>query len=599
MLALSCDITIPNEILKTLHKTDAEEYLIVNKLPSKSGLIGGGGGYSVEYSGLINYLKTVLLSRVKEFERLTTRKHDMRESIEKNHELWLCYRYYDRLEWAHQNSHVLYLQNLLKSQDYQLELRERTHSPRKTTDPKGRVLFEPTPIEGFLARLTDIFGDARSFIKKYYRILYFYSCDNILFYSKFYRGMPPSPNNFLINEIDLQLCDGIEQGTGLHKLANQIPQVYEHSPFPLNSEGYIKWLNESEFMINDQHAYIEMLRRTQQIVKSEGLINMCKIKQIRKVPFEDISFADRRLQQLFWYLQESDIEDESITDSVLEVEMIHGARIRLQAPNRNIRDEWINRLYELKTYWSYRKSDDLNKLLQVRQQNKNQLEINDYTDSNISAEAGKVELSNSIAHASIYNMDCMSITKYVLMSGYLYQKPKKHANFTQYFVTLCPGFLMLFRVSRRSKVTGMIKETSCYEHYMTIPLDRCYIYSGETSSLDLLLRHKEFDSQNPGQHSLPRVYPDGWRSVEEEPVRCFSLWVGKRKNLKYKVQNESTSTSVRSTAPKNPGIVSFYRKLGFTGKKIMFLARSRQERELWVTRIMTEIDRTASNEGFS
>ena len=42
---------------------------------------------------------------------------------------------------------------------------------------------------------------------------------------------------------------------------------------------------------------------------------------------------------------------------------------------------------------------------------------------------------------------------------------------------------------------------------------------------------------------------------------------------------------------KNPGMVTMIRKLGITGKSIMFTANSRQERDRWTMCILSEMDR--------
>ncbi|CAK7896059.1 prospore membrane adapter protein Spo71p [[Candida] anglica] len=534
-------------------------------------------GYSVEYTTLLRYLKSKIIT---ELSNIGVIRNDTSPK-----DLWLCFKYYDRIEWIPNNGHMLYLQNILKSKEFQLQLIEKTPNPRTTTLPSGTTLREPVTIEGFLSRLTDIFGDESTLFKQFFKMSYFYSCDNILFYTKFFRGLPPSPNNDLMNPD----CD-------VSNIVDQIPNIYTHSAFPIDENHHLSWLNEKEFDKGDMFASSELERRVHQIIKAEGMIDMCLIKDVRKMDPKRIKVGQKLLLSIVWY-SSALIEDEAIIDSGFEIELIHGSVLRLQAPNREIRDEWVTRLLEMKTYWTSRKQDDVNMLQMVRQQNKHSLNIREYADSNITQEAGFVELQHSIADPRIYNMDCLSINHCVLMSGYLYMKSKKHGDFIQYFVVMCPGFLLLFRISRRSKVNGVLKVTSCFEHYMTIPINECYIYSGESSAPDLLISsQRQFDSQNPGRHQLPRLYADGWRSSEEEPLRCFTLWVGRKRNI---IGNEnlnqnyftSNSSSNGSTLPKNPGVIRMIRKLGLTGRTIVFMARSRQERELWVSRFQTEFDR--------
>lgn len=580
-LDLSIFIEIPLEVVKESYIAQNLDTITVNKVSK---------GYAIEYFGLFKYLREVISTLAKSLVNGTT-SEKIRKSIQEAHNFWLCYKYYDRLEWASFDSHMFYIQNLVKTDQYQVELRDKTTSPRLTRTASGKLIKEPVPVEGFLSRLTDIFGDETSVLRRFYRMLYFYSSDNILFYTKFYRAIPPSPDNAFLYS---------EEGSDMYEIASKIPDVFEQNPFPLDENDHIEWFNEENFEKMDKLALSELERKIHQIVKAEAAIDLCQIREIRKVPFKSVSLLQRKFMNLIWYLNNQSEDDEEIMDSVLEIEMIHGSILKLQAPSRFIRDEWILRLQDLKNYWFIRKNDDLAKMSEVRLKNKNNLMINEYTDSNIVKEVGKVELAHSIADSHVYNMDSLSLNRCVIMSGYLYVKPKVHSDFAQYFVVLCPGFLLLFTFSKRSKRTGVSKETSSYEHYMTIGLNCTYLHSGESTASDLLYTRKEFDSRNPGHHTLPRIYSNGWRSAEEEPIRCFSIWMGKKRNYTGKAKSNYESLgsgnpgNARSTLPKNPGFVRMYQKFGLTGKTILFMARSRQERELWVTNILVETDRYSS-----
>ncbi|CAH2351429.1 hypothetical protein CLIB1423_03S06106 [[Candida] railenensis] len=581
MLDLSIFIEIPLEVVKDSFISKNLDSITVNKLSK---------GYSIEYVGIFKYLREAISSSAKSLINATT-SEKIQKAIREAHNFWLCYKYYDRLEWASFDSHMFYIQNLVKTDQYQVELRDKTISPRSTRSISGKLIKEPVPIEGFLSRLTDIFGDEKSILSKFYRMSYFYSSDNILFYTKFYRAIPPSPDSAFL------FCD---EGTDMYEIASKMPNVFEQNPFPLDENDHIEWFNDENFEKMDKLALSELERRIHQIVKAEAAIDLCQVREIRKVPFKSISLLQKKFMNLIWYSNNQSEDDEEIMDSVLEIEMIHGSVLKLQAPSRLIRDQWISRLQDLKNYWFIRKNDDLAKMSEVRLKNKNNLMINEYTDSNIVKEVGKVELAHSVADSHVYNMDSLSLNRCIIMSGYLYVKPKVHSDFAQYFVVLCPGFLLLFTFSKRSKRTGVSKETSSYEHYMTIGLNSTYLHSGESTAGDLLYTRKEFDSRHPGHHTLPRIYSNGWKSAEEEPIRCFSIWMGKKRNYTGKAKSnyeglESGNLgNARNTLPKNPGFVRMYQKFGLTGKTILFMARSRQERELWVTNILIETDRYKS-----
>lgn len=579
-LGLLVTIKVPRAVLRDMYAQRGENTVVVNQLPR---------GYAVEHTGLVRHLKHALLSRVADFRKVTPDRERVADWITNPQGLWLCYKFYDRLEWAPGNNYLLYIQNLLRANDYMLELRTKQPSPRHTENG----LEEPTSVEGFLLRLTAACGHERHLLRTAYRMLYFYSCLHVLFYTKFYRGIPPSPANALITSED-----------GAYDAIRALPEVYLHSPFELDLEGHIEWLNEAQFDEMDRAAMVDLERRSYQIVKSEGCIDLCRVKQVRPAPYNLVKVIHKRLVNFLWYLgSTASLNDEEVMDSALEVEMLIGGVVRLQAPSRSVRDEWVTRLQKLAQYWSARQRDDNDMMMATRHANKQALQIDNYTDSNIAAEAGNVELMHAVAEPRLYNTDCLSLGRCVLMSGYLYLKPKMHANFVQYFVVLCPGFLLLYDMFKRSAASGVTKQSSYYRHFLTIPINDSYVYSGETTSLDLLFRHGKLDSLNPGRHPLPRVYQDGWRLLDEEPTRCFSLWLARKSTIYGRdkaaldyIALRLTDTPARNTLPRNPGYMKLLRKFGLTGRKVLFMARLRQERELWVTRILTEIDRFSSDQ---
>jgi len=121
--------------------------------------------------------------------------------------------------------------------------------------------------------------------------------------------------------------------------------------------------------------------------------------------------------------------------------------------------------------------------------------------------------------------------------------------------------------------------------YATLDLRDCYIYSGLLAELDILYSDQTFDSNHPGHHALPRVYPsqDSWTSQDEETAICFSIWHPLRKSL------------FRASEAKDDGRTSNMLRrvsaLGVTGRTVVFKARSRTERDRWVLSIEAEIDR--------
>lgn len=538
-------------------------------------------GYKTEHCKLIESIEKRIMHSLHKYRHLA----NVNSWLQANHETWFCFKEYDRIEWITDNSELLYVQNQLLFDRFQLELRERSLSPCITHNEKT-MKEEPIPFEGFLARLTNSVDSDVKMFKSYYKLAYFYTCDNLLFFTKFFRAVPPSPDNILM-----------ESDYDNEKIA-RLPQIYLRDPFPLDKDEHIIWLEDREnFEANDTNAMKELERRASHVIKSSGMIDLCQVADVNPIPLKEIKKVHQFFLGVIWY-EKGDISDEGILDSCFEIKMKNGGVMKLQAPNRFIRDSWICKLIELKNYWTLKKLDELNRIFLTREKNVARFKTNEYSDSNFLQQYNPSWNKEAFADPCLSNYDNIALSKCVLLSGYLYQKHKIHSNFHQYYVVLCPGYLVLFVLCRRSKLNGTWKNNSIFRHYLTIPISDCYLYSGNTTALDLLENQSDINSLKPGQYSLSRIYKDGWSSSEEEPLRCFTLWFGKKRNI---LRNEKGNQgykffegkSKKDSMPHNPNFMRMTAKFGITGKSTVFMARSRQERELWVQSIYTEMNRFA------
>lgn len=164
------------------------------------------------------------------------------------------------------------------------------------------------------------------------------------------------------------------------------------------------------------------------------------------------------------------------------------------------------------------------------------------------------------------------------MSGLLYRKPRRHSTFRRFNVVLSNGELLIFYDTSRGR-TGKQVPTVYNEKHLTISLRDSYVYSGLLTASDLLYQNRTFDSNMPGRHSLPRIYPDGYTSQDEDSMTCFVVWHGTRRSL-FTSKDEDGNKVRRRVSP-----------LGSSGTAIVFKARSRLERDTWVTGISMEIER--------
>lgn len=522
-------------------------------------------GYDVQKNPVFDYLRDKIRSSLAQDKELASQFERWQTQ---NPNPLFCHKYYDRLEWASNNGGLLAMQHQLLGKWYKLEYRQAAHLSNNITTKSGEKLVQPPSLEGFLSRLSSPAGHEFSLYRTFYKTLYFYSHRGLLFYTKYYRGTPPStrdPRTYYRKDVPVGLV---------------------FNPYELDEKDHIPWLRDN-YAEHNAIAEEEFERKALQVIKAEGVIDLCRAQSIEPIDISDVRHGHRLLLASLWYSNTSLATSEEIVDSSFVIEMVDGERLKLQAPNREARDEWVERLKEIRNFWVLKQEEILKRIKTTSEMNQTTRKINEYIDSNATEEMEPVELQHSFADPEIHNIEPLAMKYSVSMYGYLFLKTKMHANFRPYFVVLSPGFILLFKTYHRSKLTGASKKSGYYRHFLTIPIAECYLYSGASTAQDLLNRQNGVDSMNPGTHSLPRVYPDGWKSSEEEPLRCFTLSIGeKRAILKHRKKYGEEDLN-------NPGMLRLAGRLGITGRSMVFMARSRQERELWVHRIFCEIDRFA------
>lgn len=148
--------------------------------------------------------------------------------------------------------------------------------------------------------------------------------------------------------------------------------------------------------------------------------------------------------------------------------------------------------------------------------------------------------------------------------------------------------MLMFQGSVR-KWTGEQVPHTHHTRQSVLDLRDCYIYSGIITSPDLLYQNQTFDSNLPNQHARPRMYvKDGWTSSDEDTATCFVIWHATRKALFRGESSEKGKAKRRRWRQVSA--------LGVPGRTIVFKARSRTERDMWVLAIATEIDRLQQQE---
>ncbi|KAI9371038.1 Pleckstrin homology domain-containing protein [Aspergillus egyptiacus] len=494
----------------------------------------------------------------------------------------LAWKRYDRLEWVHGRNEEEMYGSLAMQGTHELELRPKQHyntfigyGPKKEE--------EPTPVEGFLIRLTSQKGVHQRMNKIFTKRLYFFCQDQYLFFCKPSQALPPTPPS---------LCPHGSEIPSTQEILNETPLSYEIDPFPVR-DGQISWLsngNTDHLKQHDADAYSQMHRNLHNLSNAEGFINLCTVREVRLIP-EDSPASD---VQTGWNTGASQPRPSSAPqegntirqseDTGFEMLLANGLVVRFQAYNSTTRDEWMERLEALVKYWKARTAADALELKDIRQRNLEILGIDEQMESVIGQYARKWEVKKAEASPILHNMCSLIGCRPIKTSGLLFKKPRRHATFQRFHVVLTAGKLLVYHSSLRRR--SGVEIPHIHDNLeSTIDLESCYIYSGIVAENDLLYANQTFDSNHPGHGALPRAYlsTDLYTSSDEDTAITFVIWQPIRKNL-FRARELGERGQTRQTLKQ----VS---KLGAHGRTIVFKARSRVEKDRWVLSIASEIDR--------
>ncbi|KAK4553686.1 hypothetical protein LTR86_009184 [Recurvomyces mirabilis] len=534
----------------------------------------------------------------------------------------LAWKRYDRLEWIYGAVEQRMYGTIAMAKTHELELRPKDHYPSMTKTRKGEALEEPSPVEGFLIRLTSQKGQDRRMGKMLFKRLYFTTHNQYLCFLRPANATPPPPPKLTV------AANGNVPSS--KQLAEQSPLTYEVDPYPLQGH-HISWLDEegaksaSDQRAHDREAAAEADRNLRMIMSCDGFISLCDVKRVRKMhrgaaaadqnldEGSDVEFntADERQ-----FGQNDSLRDDGATTEVddertFELVMENGLVVRLQAYNKEAKQEWMSRLRQLVKYWHHRAKADIDLFKNVRQQNLDALNIDERAEATVGSFAYKWEVSQSYASPTMYNLCGISQCRTVHLSGLLFRKPRRHTTFTRCHVILSHGHLLIFQDTLRKR-SGKKLVNIHHERIGSIDLKGCYLYSGLLTENDLLYQNRTFDSNQPGNHALPRIYlQDTWTSTDEDAMTTFVIWHAKSKSW-FKsshfvddVRSSSAAADQQEAAGQGGILGRGYKtkekltrvsQLGTTGRSVVFKARSRAERDHWVMGIQVEIERLAARE---
>lgn len=482
--------------------------------------------------------------------------------------LALTFRKYDRLEWIlGENESLLEILWNLFGSSYELELREFQHEAHVLSD---NSLIEPLPIEGFVVKLSNRKGSLKSTLgRQYYKLLYAFTVENLLFFQKFYNAVPVIPSNDLSQRNLISPAGDVLNLKQLEKSSSFKPQVYRSVVYPL-TEHHIEWLNPNttpeEYYEKDLNALYEAERRACMISNAHAVIDLCKISDIRLVPKKDISVIVKRLNITTWGHLKKDYESSTFTadkelgsnedenndeyvENCLDLKFVDGSSLRLQLCTKSIRNAWAKNLGKLSEYWILKRKEDLDRHILLKERNLSLMNSNDENYESLVAKesetsCSKWELSKAYTDSQFYSISSYALDKPVLMEGYIYCKKFKSKQYQTFYAVLSPGFLILYEIFNRSKTSRVARPSTYYVKYATISLTSCYVFSS-SGKIHPENHNPIFFNSSSYLHCLPRIYADGWRSSESMNERSFTLWFGSKsimmKNIKKTKGSELNS----------------------------------------------------------
>ncbi|TKA30029.1 hypothetical protein B0A50_02748 [Salinomyces thailandicus] len=547
---------------------------------------------------------------------------DILKAWAKHGRVGLAWKRYDRLEWVHGAVEEKMFGTIAMAQTHDMELRPKNHYPIKAKTQKGDTLEEPAPVEGFLIRLTSQKGQERRLGKLLFKRLYFTTHNNYLLFTRPARATPPPAPKMRSQESG--------NVPSSQELAEQIPLTYDVSPYPLDEEKHVSWLDsQGPDSANDQRVFNEEAkteadRNANMLLSCDGFVNMVDVRRVRQMqrgatPADDhieegsdVDF-DMPHSEITQDHMHDDGQTSEIDDSrCFELLMKNGLVIRLQAYDQRSRNEWMRRLAQLVKYWKARVREDMNLFKFVRQQNLEALQIDERAEAMVGSFAYKWEVSQSFASPVMYHMCGIAQCRAIHLSGVLFRKPRRHTTFTRCHVILSQGHLLIFQDTLRTR-SGQKLVHIHHERIASIDLKGCYIYSGLLTEEDLLYQNKTFDSNQPGHHALARIFlEDGWTSTDEDAMTTFVIWHAKSKSwfrsshFVDDVRTKQSSDERNARREEREGKwmgkgrtktkLERVSKLGTTGRSVVFKARSRAERDQWVSAIQVEIERLTAQE---
>ncbi|EPY51428.1 spore wall assembly protein [Schizosaccharomyces cryophilus OY26] len=459
----------------------------------------------------------------------------------KTQSVGLCWRTYDRIEWITNVESLKYVGLLAAKDISQLELRPKNHYPSFVTFRNGSKMKEPVPFEGYLIRLTTSAGRRGRFGRLFHKKLYF-TVFNHLFLS-----IEPSyvlPLTILMENFKKQMDFPFlhDSETNEHQsMFDPLKDVSETTP----------WFdNDIDSSTKEQLLALlqtERRRELDMLSSANGFLDLSKVELVKP-------------------------EESGTDNNVFEVRMVNGMSLLFQSYNQKTRDIWIEKLGETARYWKQRLHLDLQEFYYVRDTNISILHIDSSIEPVVASHSNHWEVSECIASTHIHNYCNILGCRIIRAQGVLYMRTGNL--YEKCYAILIPGRIIFFRDATRTKF-GKLHRKTHFQKFTSIYFKNAYIYTGLTTITEFARDRRKNEGTS---NRLPKCHEDGWKSFDKDEMLSFVIY--SQNGLDYSITN--AFPDVYNISSKTPNQ---------KGNKFMFLARTRQERDVWVKRISREIER--------
>ncbi|KAI9283622.1 hypothetical protein BC943DRAFT_361897 [Umbelopsis sp. AD052] len=461
---------------------------------------------------------------------------EMYEKWHQQKELSLCWRYRDCLEWCVDERESIIGPRLIEGNNH-LELRKTEHMPTTVTIGE-RELVEPEAIDGILTRLTNRRGQMIKSQKFSQRRFYFATHQQYL--------VNTSLNNKCRREEQMGSSLGMIDLCEVEAIKVWKPNtVYGSTAFQSNT-SLSSSSSSTPIMANSTPAHRDEL---------EPRLCWCCFASTPK--------AIRNLQKF------------DKQKRCFEMVLRNGLSIIYEAQSVDDRDVWVRRLQDLSLYWKtlnhrmIRDQIDKHKSAINRQDNSPRSKKTDQNNTGMENDASsqydeEATDDNDVIYTSFWNYCIPSRCRYIMCAGALFYKNHARKPFKEdIFVLTRDGQLVMFNLVDRSKLSGRMLQS---------------VYHGRKNTHDLTGSYVYTDNDNDTVVRRPaRMYSDGLVTPRdnEDDACLFSLWIP----LTHKFYSHKRKKMIIT------------QKHTLKGKPWTFMARTKEDKNIWITAINAVLDR--------